>query len=446
MLKDNDEKIIRDALNTINTPQSNIKLNVKNKLVSKKQPTYFRKAIIGVCAASLSVILCVPVMAASSSFQKLLSTINSNFELSNLKPIQTVSEDNGIKMEVVAAMNDNDMAVIYVTLQDLLGNRVDETVDFFDSYKFSQGSAFGANVVNYDEESKTATIRIQLNGGKKLSNKEIEFSFNKLLSGKVKTNTTIDNHTLKNIIGDNNIETVLLDMNNIPGCAGELASKYLKEESAKILKPNETNIKIPNVDFVTISNIGILNDGLHIQTKWNPNSKDEHGSFYFTNKLGEEIKTDVSNIHFGVDNNGNTTYGGEYIEYILDISNINMDEVNLDGFFVSSKNYTEGNWKANFKLQPVTEKKNIKCNLELEKGAVKNIELSPLGVTLIGKDFNEEYIKLNMNDGTTEIIQYDVAHRDNINKSKECKYIPKLPIDISKVRSIDIAGNIVNLH
>lgn len=42
-------------------------------------------------------------------------------------------------MEVVAAMSDQEMTVIYVTMQDLIDNRIDETIDLYDSYSLAGG-------------------------------------------------------------------------------------------------------------------------------------------------------------------------------------------------------------------------------------------------------------------------------------------------------------------
>lgn len=55
-----------------------------------------------------------------------------------LEPIESTVEYGGIKMEIVSAMQDEDMAVVYVTMQDVEGNRIDETLDIYD-YSMSKG-------------------------------------------------------------------------------------------------------------------------------------------------------------------------------------------------------------------------------------------------------------------------------------------------------------------
>ena len=51
-----------------------------------------------------------------------------------LSPVNESCEDNGIKMEVESIYVHENMAEIYISMQDLTGNRIDETTDLFDSY------------------------------------------------------------------------------------------------------------------------------------------------------------------------------------------------------------------------------------------------------------------------------------------------------------------------
>ena len=149
---DKDELIIKDALDSIHTPQYKIDINIKKATSGYKGS---RRCIALVIA--LTMFVSVGVMGATiPSFNGLISKIQD--ELGNyLYPIQLTSEDNGIKTEVVAAYNDDDMAVIYINIQDLEGNRVDGSTDFY-NYSFNNGDSFGAELVNYDEGTISATI------------------------------------------------------------------------------------------------------------------------------------------------------------------------------------------------------------------------------------------------------------------------------------------------
>src|SRR5699024_5692890 len=125
------------------------KLKQKSSIINKKQPL---KIAMVTC---ICIMLSVGVLAATvPSFNEIVSIVSSDIA-SILQPIEMTSEDNGIKMEVVAAYNDDEMAVIYITMQDLTGDRIDESLDLY-NYTLSEGALFNSQIIGYDEETKTA--------------------------------------------------------------------------------------------------------------------------------------------------------------------------------------------------------------------------------------------------------------------------------------------------
>ena len=79
-------------------------------------------------------------------------------------PVQRACVSNGIRMEVAACFVHDDTAELYVTLQDLEGDRVDETTDLFDSYTIRQpyDTAATCSLVHYDASTGTAVFQIQI--------------------------------------------------------------------------------------------------------------------------------------------------------------------------------------------------------------------------------------------------------------------------------------------
>ena len=107
---DKDELLIKDAFNSIETPEYKIDINIK-KETSRYKGT--RRCIV--LAIVLTMFISVGVMGATiPSFNRLISKVQD--EIGNyLYPIQLTSEDKGIKTEVVAAYNDDDMAKYILT-------------------------------------------------------------------------------------------------------------------------------------------------------------------------------------------------------------------------------------------------------------------------------------------------------------------------------------------
>ena len=63
-------------------------------------------------------------------------------------------------MEVIAANIEGADAIILISLQDIMGDRLDETTDLFDSYSIHTpyAQSGGCSLVDYDDETKTAFL------------------------------------------------------------------------------------------------------------------------------------------------------------------------------------------------------------------------------------------------------------------------------------------------
>ncbi|WP_053956430.1 DUF4179 domain-containing protein [Inediibacterium massiliense] len=437
---DSDEKIIKDALSTIHTPKYNMAMEVEKKINNPKTYINFKRAIpLVVC---LCLIFSVGVMAETiPSFQKLLSIVSTDIGLL-LQPVKKISEDQGIKMEVLGAMNDDEMAVVYFTMQDLTGNRIDKTLDIYE-YSLNGANMFNCQIINYDEVTKTAILRMQANGGEKLNGKKVSFRIGSFLSDKKTFDKRID---ISDIKIANSSQKIPLDMSHISGGGGTLYKEFKQKGSINVLKTDQMNIAIPKIDFVHISNIGYIDGKLHIQTKCIGDGIDDHGYMYFADSLGNQIDMKSANIHFGTDPEGNTKYGSDYIEYIFDMGDIEVDKLKLMGYFVSNGNYVEGNWETTFKIQSVGETKEKDCNIQLDNGRINRICLSPMGITLLGRGESEDVdditVSAKMTDGSIQTFDSMMSYSED--EEIKLKFVSFLPLDISKVQYIMINDTIIN--
>lgn len=364
-------------------------------------------------------------------------------EIANLlQPIEVSTENDGIKVEVVAAMNDGDMAVIYVTLQDKMENRIDETLDLYD-YSLTGARMFNSQVVHYDEETKTATVRIQGNGGEHLNDKKISLRINSFLSDQQTFDATVDTN-LSELAGKLP-QTIPLDMNNIPGGGGELFETLQKKETLLILKPNEIEIPLPEIEFMQISNMGIIDEYLHIQARWSKDNTDNHGYFYFEDDAGNPTRP--ASINFGMDGAGKARYGNEYTEYIFDMDQVNLEKQKLRGYFVSNGNLTAGEWDVTFNMKAVQNEVRRDFKQSFEAWNSTAISISPLGVTLYGSgkfdDSNEMNIEVKMTDGS--VVSLDAMTSYSEDEKLKIKFMPQLPLKVSEVKSVIIDGSEVRL-
>lgn len=400
-----------------------------------------RKFLAIAASICLFVIVSVPIMAATiPTFNNLLYLISPE-TAQFLQPIEMVAENNGIKMEVVAAMNDDETAIVYLTMQDLVGDRIDKTIDLY-NYSLKGTNMFTHELVNYNANTKTATFRMISNGGHKLNGKKVTVKVDSFLSGKEHFEN-VDTDIILADITSKIPKTISLNMNNIPGYGGPLFEELKEKDTINILKPNQINITLPNIDFVHISNIGYVDEKLHVQTKWN-GSVDDHGSLYLSNTTNKRINP--SNVYFGIDKNGYTKYGSEYIEYIFEVDQSLVSNYSLYGDFIKNNNYTEGKWQTTFKIKAVDKAKKIANNINLDNVKIDNISITPIGINIEGNisDLDDIDINITMTNGT--ILSYNHVVTQESNEKSTAKYLTSSPIEIEKIKEVRINGSVVNFN
>lgn len=411
------------------------------KAKSEKPKRKLKKLAIPLIASALVVFSTGVGAARIPSFNNLIATVSPEIALM-LQPIEISDENDGIKMEVVAAMNDNEMAIIYVTLQDLTGNRIDETLDLYD-YSLTGAQMFNSRIVDYDKKTNTATVRIQGNGGDNLNNRKVKLRINSFLSDKQTFEVAVDANLSE--ITSKPPQTIQLDMNDIPGGGGNLYQKLQDQGIIQVLKPNKLEMPLPEIEFMPITNMGIIDNHLHIQVRWNKGNIDDHGYFYFVDDSGNEIHP--TNITFGIDEAGHTNYGDGYTEYIFDIDSVDFEEQELIAHFVSNGEYTTGNWNTTFKMRSVQDEMNSDFHKNFGTWSSKNISISPLGVTLYGNGkFNDSIeidVRAKMTDGSVQTLDSMTSFSEE--GKVKVKFIPSLPLEVSKIRSINIDGKDIEL-
>lgn len=435
--------------NAIDTRLANIKMSdeLESKILNNSYKT--RKIVkrsFTIATAVLCVMLSVSVMAATiPNFNKLLYIVSPQIA-QFLQPIGLTSEDNGIKMEVVAAMSDDDTAVVYISMQDLTADRVDKSIDFY-NYSITGMHGFTSEVISYDTASKTAIVRLLANGGSKLNGKKATVNVNSFLSDKQSYNLFDTGIDLVKAISTSHTKTIPLNMDNVSGGGGNLFWKLKEKGTTNILKTDEMNIALLNINFAHISNVGMINGRLHVQTKWTGGGIDDHGTFALIDNSGNRINP--SNIYFGIDENGNTKFGREYVEYIFEVkeTELNTYKLNAD-YFTTSGNYTEGKWQTTFKIEGVEKGTEVDCDMNLGGIKINKVSVSPIGVSLIGTgnkndNANDIHVSVKMMNGS--VLTLESAVSQNEDGKVICKYMPLEPIKVANVKEVSINGKVVEL-
>lgn len=296
----------------------------------------------------LAFIMSVPALAAADfdPAYNLLYTISPTIA-QKLKPVRVSCEDNGIEFEVISAYVEGNEANIFVSVQDLEGDRIDETTDLFDSYRINTpfDCSSSCKNISYDTETKTATFLISISqrNEQDIIGEKITFRARELLSNKQEYDDALPD------LDQNKISTIpeIVKPTGIFGGGGMDYQEFTDNFYA--LKP--MGILSSPVDGVDITAMGYIDGKLHIQVKYeNILETDNHGYVYFKNAKGEEIHC-AANVAFSIDNE----HQERYEEYVFDLLDVDLTEYELYGHFVTSSTHITGNWSITFPLESVSQ-------------------------------------------------------------------------------------------
>lgn len=308
----------------------------------------FRKPVTAIIAICICMSLAIPTLAATvEPIYQLMYMVSPSIAQFFL-PVQKSDEDNGIKMEVVSAYIHDNVAEIYITMQDLTGDRIDGTTDLYDSYSINRpfDSSASCQRVGYDEKTKTATFLISITewGKQKIAGDKITFSVKEFLSHKKNYSDVkipIDLSLVTDAKGTQKVYTT--------GGGGKDYQTYTDEGKAIVLTPWQA-LAWFHLDGIELTAIGYIDDKLHVQMALNDRlEKDNHGSFYLKDANGRKVECNY-NIYF-TNQYEHQEDRIDYCECVFDIPQGKLCDYSLYGDFVTSGMITDGNWRVTFPLE-----------------------------------------------------------------------------------------------
>ncbi len=404
------------SMSVSNELEEKIFLGTRAKRTLRKRPMMIAAVIC------IIVLISVPVMANTAAFQNLLALVSPK-TAEKLQPIQLVSESNGIKLEIIAAINDGKSAVVYYTLKDMTdqGRIGKGNKELLGNLVISKGLIGGQGfLVAYDESTNTATYRMYVFPNNRTNNEmsvastmEMQYLYqDRVYVGDYKN--TIDTGIKILDIVSKNPETIELLQSEVHSRGDEyngnktLTGRFSIEEELKskgkatILKNDVMNIKIPEVDFLTISNAGFIDGKLHVQFRATDSKDMNPFEIFFKLKDGRRAETVMMN--FNVEEKGRVRIGGmSYYEYAFDVNEEDLINSSIQGWFSNHKCIV-GDWKINFKLNKVNLTEKTAENVDLGSFVADKISFSPLGLFIEGKgkvDYRDiPDIRIENKDGT----------------------------------------------
>lgn len=360
----------------------------------RKRKNYFRGISVAAAVLFFALTSITVLGAAVPGVQNWIFRISP--ELAGfLYPIGESCEKEGIRLSVVAGINDEHNADIYFTLQDMEGKgRTSDKADLMDSAGINGSWISGVEFLNYEEESQTAFYVLHESGN--FGSRGNVFRINEIMFH-------------KQIFEWFQTE---IDLAELAGREPEITALYEEQygggsgtdSDAAILAPDVMNLSLgEEIDFMTISNIGIVDGRLHIQTKWD-RSFDNHGEFWLLEKgkTPGEYSDSVpqENYYFrteeDLENTGNG-YFANHIEFVYDIGAEELPDYVLWARIVKDGEIVEGSWQVEFSMGDLE-----KVVLEPGADVADRISITPISMYLKAYKGNAEECEafLKMKDGS----------------------------------------------
>ncbi len=430
-------RTIRDAIDS-RLNEISVSEGLKNKILNNPYKTKknIRRPLAIATTFIMCILLSVSVLAATNKTCNELLSIISPQMAEFFMPLNLTAVDNGIKMEVIAAANDEDTSVVYMSLQDLTENRLSKNMEL---YFVPNSFYFTERILSYDKNTKKAMVQLIANRYSKKKYKDIDKMLNLMISG-IATDRK-----------DYEISDTGVNLSNIINSStGNIDYITLKEYTGvkNVLKPDKKNIAIKDMDCGYISNIGYIDGRLHIQVKIT-GTKNDSCSLILTDKSGNQPSLNYTDFK-GED-------GYIYYEYVFDVKASELKKYTLTAWPTTYTYYTEGNWNSKFELKD-EKSREINCNVALKELNVNKVSLSPLGVKItcindksvsqqnilkFGISSKKDIVSVKMNDGS--ILKLDKAWGWRNSSTSSSKYLSPEPIKVEDVKEVSIDGNIVEI-
>ncbi|PKM40417.1 MAG: hypothetical protein CVV04_04235 [Firmicutes bacterium HGW-Firmicutes-9] len=288
-------------------------------------------AVFAACFLTITPALAIGIPAVNDLLYFVLPETAQFF-----KTVQMSDIDQNIEINVESAYVHGSKAEILVSVRDLNRDRLDDSIDFYDSYDLRTGfdSIGTCNQIGYDTSTGTATFLIEIssmNSDDLITGKKITLSFQTILSGK-ETKMAVP---------------IQMDWSNI---SNEVITEKAEHSDAMLLIPGEEILKI--MDGFLVTGVGYVGEQLHIQL-YTPRRHqfDDHAALYLKNEAEAIIQANA--VYRGGYNTGDPELDkrADYIDFVFDVPNDLLSHYKLYGDFYSATTRIDGDWSITFPLE-----------------------------------------------------------------------------------------------
>ncbi len=466
---DRDEQKIHDALSRITVDASGLAGQVRNRM-NEEIPCSAPRRVHRLMAlvAAMSALLIISAAAATlGGFDWFIEKFNPSFgEI--VEPVEAYCEDQGIRMEVIGAQKYDNRAIVYLSLRDISGqNRLTEQTDFRDGFSVTMNPraqettgqvgevntasfSWRQKLLYFDEDTNTGyyEFNIAADPDTPLSDPLELGSFLIYFSERAYEDEPIS----ISLSGLGKAEFTPIREDYIWGGMNVPEDRSALTEA---LTPGYYASMPHGEEDQWISNIGILDGKLHVQT--GKNFGKEFGSsdvlLHLMTPEGELLDCDYELAFLGDgDHRLLDIEKSDYADavYKYEESVFSVDTEKLDGYTLcytgSVYSGVEGRWKVAANLSDTSRQMRIWTNnISVEGHLFEYLTLSPLGLQVLGSYEGEKCmagemsLELETADGIIPLEGGGGGHNSQ-KKTFSLHWSTETPLDTAAVTAVIING------
>lgn len=408
---DQKEKDILDALCQIQVDASQLTGQVNRRLHEAEDVVIPRRmgrsmsaaAVIAIVMSSLLVV--TATAAALGGFDWLMEKFQPPFA-EIVEAVELSCEDQGIRMEVIGAQKYENMAVVYLSLQDISGqNRLTEQTSFQDGFWIKMNKNEKSSVSGQDEMVYGVSYQEKMLYFDQATN-TIYYEFNLTADAQSPLAEPLEISSSRIYFDERKyeLEPISISLADLPQAktlsikksqvwGGKNSPEQLEEE-IQVLVPGNYGPMPHGEKDQWVSNVGQIKGMLHVQISRHANQ--EFGSsdvgLSLVSADGEVVETD-NQLYFLGDENGHiidlekNNYADaayKYDEAMFSIGNKSLDQYQLC-FTSRVTSGVKGKWKVTTNLNDSSQQIRILTEeVQVEDCLFQRMTLNPLGVQVIG--------------------------------------------------------------
>lgn len=373
---------------------------LKEKILSQATPPPRKKSyrvhktVAAALAACLVLAFGIRAITAGGvpSYDTLAKENGVAFAENSQRIMMDATEYSDIEMDAIAVLSGSNSAVVYLTLRDLAGNRINESTELL-GVTVNNDVFNWTHLTHFDNENNTATYRLETFGENLAVGQDITVSFSKLLNGGEYVEGIDTGYTLADLQKNSSsarFSPAGQEMNYSLNHGGDAIAaqsllQQLEEGSFPLLVPGTAPFAYEAPGWLETTDAALRDDWLHLRFR----PIGEAGlvsspEFYLAPQEGEALSEQaLLDVGLGeaVDIGGQQFYTEH--EQVLPLPHDQTPEslsLMLKGYRYSE--VLSGDWSLSFPLtQPVAEK-SMDTEINLGGYTINRVVVSPINLCL----------------------------------------------------------------